>query len=644
MQALQGRRRRERLPSSPAQAPSDSSHSLQPETPLFASVDLSATSPFSPVPSSSASPPTPSRGPHSSSPNAEDWTTTLDAVAASSASSAYRSSAGEGGRRPGKMVRKARSAAEWSTASSSSLAQPAVEDVWATHVARRPPLPPLKPQRSLSLSLPPPSSPSAASSSAGSFIVDSPRPDSSQSRRSARRSPSLPSMVPRPPSAAVSWRGRHQSYTVGGDAEVASGAWKLLRGRGSTLSLKALMGVGGAKGEGEMDERLLLPPEPEKRRKITKGSWEYQVTESLLHGGTPPSSVSRSPARTPRQRPSLTPLNYGSTSTANAALLSPPPAVLVQSPSKRDLGPPLTHTRSTRSRSSSLDSSSSDLSFHSAASFAPFPVLFPAQDPSYPASPAAATAEPPFLHAVKSPARASLQYSIRAKSLTRASLSSLTSLRPLLEPTCVIDLTILNDVPERTEAGTTVSFADSGTVVIPFSPQSPLTPALGSAGAGASTHLFPPSPPVPLASQKQPNKLARAKRVEVGAWLFVVGFVCPIAWWVGAVWPRLEGEGQGKKARRVSGLGEKGIEGGKEKLSSSRSSPSKYTNFPRSRVRSRAESAVSRLLDGPSAVSSAATHQQAAVLVWRRRNRMASAASVFVIAAVVAFAAWGATR
>ncbi|GAA5842758.1 hypothetical protein JCM11251_001483 [Rhodosporidiobolus azoricus] len=377
------------------------------------------------------------------------------------------------------------------------------------------------------------------------------------------------------------------------------------------------------------------------RSKITKGSWEYQVTESLLHGGTPPSSLPRSPARAPRQRPSLVPLDYTS-SGPHPTLLSPPSKPLVKNPSAGHLEALASRpqARSSRSRSSSLDSSScSSLSFHSAASQAPFPILFPAQDPSY----LATTANPPpaalpSLHAVKSPARASVQDSIRARSLTRASFSSLTSLRPTLEPTCVIDLTILNDVPERTEAGTTVSFPDSGTVVIPFPPQSPLTP---HGRMWEQQHLFPPSPPVPLSSRKQPRKLAR---VPLGAWLFIVGFVCPVAWWIGALWPKVEGK-KGVKGKRGSRVGEKGIGSVDGKSPSNRSSPSsKFTNFPRSRLRFRTESAVNRLLDGSSTPTSPQSEQQAIVLVWRRRNRMASLASIVLVAAVVAFAAWDATR
>ncbi|GAA5866932.1 hypothetical protein JCM8547_003921 [Rhodosporidiobolus lusitaniae] len=427
----------------------------------------------------------------------------------------------------------------------------------------------------------------------------------------------------------------------------------------STLSLGALMS--GGSGRKEVDEGRLQPPSRERKRegkKISQGSWEYQ---SLLFGSPSAHPPSRSPARSPRRLKivplELLPPSSRSTFTDSNPHTPSTPAshpLLVDSTRLRDLLEPTTPQRENRRRRatsapylspsrSSLDSTvSSSLSFHSATSFAPFPSLFPAQSLSSPPPPSF-----PPLAVVKPASRASIQYTVPARSCTRASLASLTSLSPSLKASCVIDLTLvsgrgdeLGDVVERTEVGTAATESDGATVVIPFPP----APLQQGGGVGGPTHLFPPSPPVPLSSQKQPKKLDRVP--PVGAWLFFAGFLCPVMWWIGAVvpWER-GGGGRGKKEGE-----EKGVEGGKRSASSALVA-SRYTNFPRSRTRLRTESALNRLLDGsssPVGISSSPStpeeRRRAVALVWRRRNRLASLLSVVVVAVVVGFAAWGGTR
>ncbi|BGP18116.1 hypothetical protein JCM10213v2_006167 [Rhodosporidiobolus nylandii] len=409
------------------------------------------------------------------------------------------------------------------------------------------------------------------------------------------------------------------------------------------------MGRTGEKaGEGEEGRLLPTPRDEEREKRGQKGSWEYQIAEALLFGGTP--TPPPQPPKPHRPRPPIEPLNllYSSaysplidTSTPVSTYTppaAPPPALIVQSPSYPDtLSPPSASRRDLRrasstpslaSRASVSSSASSTLSFHSATSQVPFPVLFPAQ-----AAPSDLPSSDPPLVAVRGSFRSSIQYSVRARSLARASFTSITSLSPPLSPSFVVDLTsapgALDDLQERTEAPTVT---DDCTVMMPF------PPVLGTQQAGM--HLFPPSPPVPLASQKQ-RKRKKLQNAPVGAWLFVGGFLCMPLWWVGAFWPKLERE----REKRTE---EKGV--GNEKLQPPASA--NYTNFPRTRARSRTESALGKLL-GPGASSAslplastspAAAHQHARALVWRRRNRLMSWLSVVILAAVIAFAAWGATR
>ncbi|GAA6031277.1 hypothetical protein JCM8097_005580 [Rhodosporidiobolus ruineniae] len=506
---------------------------------LFDSVDLSTSSTVPPLDSTAE----------------QDWTTTLDPVPVSTPSTLSRFhehfssaedlpdalSAAQGRRRE---VRRTKSAATgWSSSAASSGGATAA---WQAHVSRA------GGQRRRSASLDESGRATPSSSAYASF------PDSPSSRPSKRtRSPSLPAELPArgAPSPVVSWRGRHESYTVGGEKPPKQSVRRAV----STLSLGAMELVRPRKREEERKKEEgdgLLSPPRETRGK--KGSWEYQ-------------------------------------------------AVLPHSPPRR-----------------------------------PLPKDFPNEPP---------------LAAVKSSTRASIQYaafppSSPARGRRHSSFSSLRSLialSPEVRATCVVDLTALSalggggggGLRAVTEASKEASWADSGTVVIPFPPALPPS-------SQDSTTAFPPSPPVPLSSLPRPQRsfVGRLGDVSPGAWLFVGGFVCLPAWWVGAFWPAVEaGEGGGEGRKE----GEKGIEGGKWGLKPPASS--KYTALPSSSLpprRSRTPSALTTLLGSSSTSlafpSSAEARRRAEALVWRRRNRLMSLLSMLILAAVVGFAVWGSRR
>ncbi|GAA6014306.1 hypothetical protein JCM10207_005415 [Rhodosporidiobolus poonsookiae] len=645
---------------------------------LFGSIDLT---------SSFLSPTRGRRGDRSSATHDEqDWTATLD-VPSGARSSPLLSpprTPTRSTRPPPSKVRRVRSTAQWSITSSASF--PAADEAWEQHLARAPPPPPvvLPGRRSLSLSLD--GRQTSAPSSTGTGGANSPR-----SSRPSRRSPSLslpptPAWHVRAPSPAVSWHAQHTSYTVGGEVAPHKGVRKTL----SMLSLGGLMDRDKEKEKKGRDEGLFLPPEPVRTpRRIEKGSWEYQVAEALIFGGTPPASTRPHPSPSTRpspRRPPVKPLNLAPPSAPSSAdpflsapstaPLTPPASALLTNTSphtpRRSPSSPRTPRSLDRSASflslasnrSSLDSTASSTSFHSAHSFVPFPALYPAQ------SPTRAQAHPyaPPLHAVKGALRASIQYAIPARTRSRASLTSLVSFTPPLTPACVVDLAALaragaaeheygkkalTDVAERTEQSMT--FTDDLTVVMPFPPRTSAHAALPGAD-----HRFPPSPPVLPHAQRQPSKRGRLARAPLGAWLFVGGFVLPVLWWVGAGWPWEFGRGKerGKAVERDKGIRSAKVrvslvtrELEKQELTQDSEQTSTYTHFPRARARSRAESAVNGLLgDGPglptlgTTATTAAEQQRARELVWRRRNRLMALLSVVVLAAVIGFAAWGATR